>query len=101
MPLGRTQSRKPMSRAVLAFAPAKTPTLAFGRTFVLHLWAFVLPVINLAFLVTGPHSWWAALAWTGPIWLLVLMDNGAAPDHRQPPADLPEWPFNLQLYLLI
>jgi alkane 1-monooxygenase len=83
------------------FAPAPTPSIGVGKTFVLHLWAFVLPIINLAFLLTGPHSWWAALLWSMPIVVLVLMDNGAPPDHRQPPEALPSLPFDLQLYALV
>ncbi|HEX7669276.1 MAG TPA: fatty acid desaturase, partial [Polyangiaceae bacterium] len=90
-----------MSRAAFAFIPAKTPTLGSLRSWALHLWAFVLPLVNLVFLITGPHSWWSALLWTMPVWTLVVMDNKAAPDHRQPPADLPAWPFDVQLHLLV
>jgi len=90
-----------MTRAAFAIAPAKTPTIGAFHTWVLHLWAFVLPLINTAYLVTGPHSWWAALLWTGPVWVLVIIDNKSPVDHRQPPANLPSWPFDLQLYLLV
>jgi alkane 1-monooxygenase len=84
-----------------SFAPASTPILGAGKTFVLHLWAFVLPLINGAFLFTGPHSWWSALLWSLPIVVLVLMDNGAPPDYRQPPEGLPALPFDIQLYALV
>jgi len=70
------------------------------RTFALHLWAFVLPLITLCFWLTGPHSWWASVLWTLPIAVLVLIDNNAPADHRQPPEDLPHWPYNLQVYAL-
>lgn len=90
-----------MSRAAFVIGPANTPTIGALRTWVLHLWAFVLPLVNLAFLVTGPHSWWSALLWTGPLWALVLADNTAKPDYRQPPAELPSWPFDLLLYSLV
>jgi alkane 1-monooxygenase len=90
-----------MSRAAFAIAPANTPTVGAFRTWLLHLWAFVLPLINAAYLLTGPHTWWAALLWTGPVWVLVIIDNKAPPDHRQPPSGLPSWPFDLQLYLLV
>jgi alkane 1-monooxygenase len=83
------------------FAPAATPMIGVGKTFALHLWAFVLPVLNAVFLLTGPHSWWSALLWSLPIVVLVLMDNGAPPDHRQPPETLPALPFDLQLYALV
>jgi hypothetical protein len=90
-----------MSRAAYSILPARTPELGTLHTWGLHLWAFVLPAINAAFLLTGPHSWWAALLWTAPIWILVLMDNKAPPDHRQPAPGMPRWPFDLQLYSLV
>jgi alkane 1-monooxygenase len=90
-----------MSRAAFAIGPANTPTIGAFRTWLLHLLAFVLPITNAVFLLTGPHSWWSALLWTAPIWVLVLIDNGSPPDHRQPPADLPSWPFDVQVYLLV
>jgi alkane 1-monooxygenase len=84
-----------------SIAPAVTSQIGVARTFGLHLWAFVLPLLNAAFLLTGPHAWWSALLWTLSIVALVLMDNAAAPDHRQPPDGLPTLPFNLQLYALV
>jgi alkane 1-monooxygenase len=89
------------ARAAFAIAPAATPTISVTRTWALHLWAFVLPLINGVFLLTGPHVWWSALLWTAPVWVLVWMDNRAPADHRQPPESLPRWPFDLQLYLLV
>ena len=83
------------------FVPAATPSISVGKTLALHLWAFVLPLINGTFLLTGPHSWWSALLWSLPIVVLVLMDNGAPPDRRQPPEKLPSLPFDLQLYALV
>jgi len=80
--------------------PANTPTIGAFHTWVLHLSAFILPLITTTFLVTGPHVWWKALLWLGAIVLLVLVDNNAPPDRRQPPADLPQWPFDVQLWTL-
>jgi len=71
------------------------------RTFALHLLAFVLPLITLIFWLTGPHSWWSSLIWATIVYPLVLIDNAAPKDHRQPPDDLPNWPYNLQVYLLV
>jgi alkane 1-monooxygenase len=82
-----------------ALTPAG-PVLSSTRQGLLHLWSFVLPLVNLAFLLTGPHTWWAALAWTGPVWLLVLIDNRSPTDHRQPDPSAPAWVFDLQVYLL-
>jgi alkane 1-monooxygenase len=90
-----------MQRAAFAIGPANTPTVSPLLTWALHLWAFVLPVITLVFLLTGPHSWWSALLWTMPVWILVAMDNRSPTDHRQPPENLPSWPFDVQLVLLI
>ena len=68
--------------AVSGYVPR---SISHARTFALHLWAFVLPLITLTFWLTGPHSWWAALLWVTPILVLVYIDNHAPPDHRQPP----------------
>jgi alkane 1-monooxygenase len=70
------------------------------RGFGLHLWAFFMPLLTTVFLVTGPHSWQAALLWFLPIWVLVLCDVKARPDHRQPDLRTPEWPFNAQVWAL-
>jgi len=79
---------------------AVTGTISPVRAWALHLWGFVLPLATMTFLLTGPHSWWSALLWTGPIWLLVAVDNRSRPDWRQPVADAPNWPFDVQVYLL-
>ena len=73
-----------------------SPLHGFG----LHLWAFLMPVITTVFLVTGPHSWQTALLWFLPIWVLVLCDVKARPDHRQPDLRTPEWSFNAQVWAL-
>src|SRR5688572_23490106 len=71
------------------------------RTFGLHLWAFVLPLITLTYWLTGPYPWWASILWTMPVWILVWVDNHAPDDFRQPREDVPSWPFNLQVYALV
>jgi alkane 1-monooxygenase len=76
------------------------PVLSKARTFALHLWAFVMPLITLAFWLSAPHRAWASLLWTLPIAVLVYIDNHAPPDKRQPPEPLPNWPFDLQVYAL-
>lgn len=82
-------------RTISGIAPR---SISGARTFALHLWAFALPLITLTFWLTGPHSWWASLLWILPIVVLVYIDNAAPPDRRQPPEDLPAWPFDLQVY---
>ena len=84
-------------RTVSGIAPRSLSRL---RTSALHLWAFALPLITLVFWLTGPHAWWASVLWILPIVALVIVDNNAPPDRRQPPVDLPAWPFDLQVYAL-
>ncbi|HEY2734920.1 MAG TPA: fatty acid desaturase [Polyangiales bacterium] len=74
--------------------------MSIPRTIALHLWAFVLPLITLAFWLTSPHGAPALVLWIAPIVVLVLIDNRAPDDPRQPPEPLPNWPFNLLVYLL-
>ncbi len=76
-------------------------TLSSLRAFTLHLWAFVLPLLTLTFLLTGPHEWWVALLWVAPIWVLVYVDVRSGPDLRQPEEGAPAWPFDLQVYGLV
>lgn len=80
--------------------PISSETLTTGRQWTLHLWSFVLPLINLAFLWTGPHGVWSAILWSLPIWILVAIDNRAPGDLRAPAPDAPQWTFDLQVYLL-
>src|SRR5690349_7279494 len=75
--------------------------LSASRSFALHLWAFLLPLMNMVYLLTGPHPWWGALLWCIPIWVLVATDNRAKPDLRQPIDGTPTWPFDVQVYLLV
>jgi len=84
-------------RTVSGIAPR---SISVSRALALHLWAFALPLITLVFWLTGPHAWWASILWILPIVALVYIDNHAPPDHRQPPEDLPGWPFDLQVYAL-
>jgi alkane 1-monooxygenase len=60
----------------------------------------VLPLLNLAFLLTGPHSIGMAFVWFMPIWVLVFADIRARGDMRQPDLATPAWPFDLQVALL-
>ena len=49
----------------------REPLIGPTHAWFLHLWAFALPALNMAFLLSGPHSWRVALIWALPIWLLV------------------------------
>jgi alkane 1-monooxygenase len=59
-----------------------------------------LPLATLAFFVTGPHEWHAALLWTLPVWLCVAADTFSPAARQNPPAEQPEWPFEAALYIL-
>lgn len=74
--------------------------ISVSRAWLLHLWAYVLPVSNLAFLLTGPHNIWQAALWTFPLWILVGIDNRAPNDLRQPDDKAPHWMFDLHVYAL-
>jgi alkane 1-monooxygenase len=70
------------------------------RIWTLHLACFVLPVTTLAFLLTAPHRWWAALPWFGVIVVSVILDKRSTPELRQPALRLTRWPFDAVLYVL-
>ncbi|HET6338519.1 MAG TPA: fatty acid desaturase [Polyangiales bacterium] len=80
---------------------SKALPLSNPRAIGLHLWAFVLPLITLVYWLTAPHVWWASLLWISPIVILVMIDNHAPDDARQPREDIPAWPFNIQVYVLV
>jgi len=70
------------------------------RVWALHLLCFVLPVASLAFLLTAPHPWWAALPWLLVLIGSILLDMRSPSERRQPLATMPGWPFDGVLYLL-
>lgn len=77
-----------------------TPQSAL-RIWTLHLLCFVVPLVALAYGLTGPHEWWVSLLFLIPILLSVAIDFFAPDEKRQPTADLPRWPFDSVLYLLV
>ncbi|MES2089323.1 MAG: fatty acid desaturase [Pseudomonadota bacterium] len=82
--------------------PQATSTSALTGHFAAHVfWASLLPLINLIFLLTGPHDWWIALLWITPVWGLVLLDNRSAADRRPPSSSTRVWPFDALLYALV
>jgi alkane 1-monooxygenase len=66
-----------------------------------HLLALFVPVSTLIYVATGPHPWWMALVFFGLLPFQVFMDTYAAPERREPPKDVPEWPFETMLLLLV
>ncbi len=71
------------------------------RLWLRHLACFVLPLTTLAFALSGPHRWYAALPWFGVVIASVMLDSYAAPARRQPDPALPAWPFDAVLYALV
>lgn len=66
-----------------------------------HLLCFVLPLTTLAFALSGPHPWWGALLFLLPLVASLLADVRSPRERRQPSADLPAWPFDGLLYVLV
>jgi len=65
-----------------------------------HLLCFVVPLTTLAFALSGPHSWFAALPFLGAVAASVIIDRNAHAAYDQPARSLPGWPFNSVLYVL-
>lgn len=63
--------------------------------------ALFLPVCALWFLTSGPHGALAALAWTGPVWLVIAADRFGPSERRQVPSTAPRWFFDGLLYALV
>jgi alkane 1-monooxygenase len=60
--------------------------------------SWLLPLTTLAFAVTGPHDWPAALAWTLPVFALILADLLGPDECRRVPSSAPRWFFDGLLY---
>jgi len=83
-----------MSRAaVLSREPAASP-LGTLRTWGLHSLSLCMPLYVLAFVLTGPHRWWASLAWLGIIPVIALWDGRSRRALHEPIEGLPAWPFD-------
>lgn len=83
-----------MSRAaVLSPAPAGR-ILSIMRIWSLHLISLIMPLYVVAFVATGPHRWYAALAFLGALPVLVLLDRKSGRALHEPIEALPAWPFD-------
>lgn len=86
-----------------AGAPALEAPLARHRVagiWARHLLSLYLPAVSVLFLWTGPHPWYAAIAFIWPMVVAHQIDCGPWVERRQPAEDLPEWPFDLLVYVL-
>ncbi len=87
-----------MSETQLA---TRTPGRETLRVWGMHLLCFMFPLLTLAFVASGPHEWYVALAFLIPIVGSVWYDKRAAGAYRQPAPDLRQLPFDLTLYALV
>lgn len=62
--------------------------------------ALVLPLSTLIFLISAPHTPWAAACWTTPVWVLIAADLISPGERRKIPAHAPAWFFDGLLYAL-
>jgi len=78
-----------------ALAPSEVSEIWIG-----HLMSFLIPVSTLAFVWTGPHSWYTAPLWIAPFAVFHWMDTRPRYERRQPVETLPGWPFDWIVYAL-
>lgn len=66
-----------------------------------HLLAFAFPCYALFFLLTGPHRGASTLLYVLPVLIHSSADLFSPPVRRQPRPEVPSWPFDGILYLLV
>jgi alkane 1-monooxygenase len=85
-----------------ANAVAGPGPLEVARTWAPHLTALLLPAGALAFLLTAPHSWpLAILVLAVPGAIVHVLDRVGGEQVHAPRPDLPAWPFDALLGLLV
>jgi alkane 1-monooxygenase len=85
-------------------APAAQATLGswtVAGIWARHLTSLYIPAVSLAFLWTGPHVWYVAILFMLPLVVAHQLDCAPWQERRQPDAALPDWPFDLLVYLLV
>ena len=60
--------------------------------------ALVLPLSTLIFLISAPHTPWAAACWTTPVWFLIAADFISPAERRKTPENAPKWFFDCLLH---
>jgi len=66
-----------------------------------HLLALAFPLNALTFVLTGPHHWSVGLLFIVPIAIAVRADRKSGVELRQPSVNMPAWPFDALLVVLI
>jgi alkane 1-monooxygenase len=77
------------------------PASRVGALFAPHLLALLFPLNALAFGLTGPHRWWVSLLFVVPVFGSVWVDAKSGREARQPAAEIPAWPFDALLVVLV
>ena len=65
-----------------------------------HLTSLYIPGVTLAFLWTGPHPWYVALAFMWPLVVAHQVDCSGRHEERAPHKAIPAWPFDALVYTL-
>lgn len=71
------------------------------RMWAKHLLCFAFPLLAMGFLVTGPHTWYGAIAWLLPTLLVNYFDAKSGAARHAPIENAPTGPFNAILYALV
>lgn len=87
----------PAAPPLAAAAPSARET---GWIWLRHLTSLFFPALALAFVWTGPHSWYVAPLFMAPIVLAFVLDTRPHYERRQPAESLPAWPFDALVYAL-
>jgi alkane 1-monooxygenase len=66
-----------------------------------HLASLVVPLAALGFVLTGPHRWYTSLPFLLIITASVVADFRSGREQRQPLPDMPRWPFDALLFVLV
>ncbi|HVP30357.1 MAG TPA: alkane 1-monooxygenase [Myxococcota bacterium] len=92
----------PFPERSAAAAPARMSAVEVLRVWAPHLAALLLPLLALGFLLTAPHPWWLALLIVVPPGIAIqLADRFSGEQLHEPRPDLPAWPFDGLLFLLV
>jgi alkane 1-monooxygenase len=92
-----------MAAADASVSASAAPRASAGETLARlrrHLLALWFPGTALLFLATGPHAGWVALAFLLPGFVAHALDTSGRRELSQPPAGLPDWPFDAIVYAL-
>jgi len=89
-----------MSSAAVPDGAQKVPPATTLRVLGLHLIALLLPLYTLAFVLSGPHPWYASLPWVAAVPLVALLDRRSGSALHEPLEGMPAWPFDAMLVAL-